>query len=457
MPSEQEIQFHRSFLKLNLCLSIWNEDYRYQNTPGGPPDRQKKVDSDPVFAYHVHTGPHWPSKPPGDTPDRKYNALLARSDGGYEPLVIITKRGGEGQRFASAATPWELIHSVLCGGKFTPVVNSMMEVTGHYALVPSEQLIHPEGINFGDPSEYITNEVPLILWMGKWFDGKALRKVDLPPGWAHLRSYGKLYFRGMYVLVLPNGEVIGVKGHYDPNHGSTYSVISPLDFWAPGSRFVSVAIRGVTNRIGRAATAGYKVLTVPTKSLAESTLARLAPKTLPGVACSTRGMLPAEMMGKRAIIMGDDMPVFKPLLARNKAEDGFYDIVIHGDPTSFYILEKGVWKTVSVREVANAVRPFLEPKDKSIRLLACSSASKGGPAQELANLLKRTVWAPSKSVYPVHGMPIKDSSGKLINFTSAKSFVPDGGVFYQFDPGGGSAILSGPGKQVNQHVVKRTK
>ena len=83
--------------------------------------------------------------------------------------------------------------------------------------------------------------------------------------------------------------------------------------------------------------------------------------------------------------------------------------------------------------------------------------SRGGPAQGLANELKRTVWAPSKSVYPVKGVPIRDAGGNVVKFSSAKSFVPDGGKFFQFDPEGGSAILSGPGRQVNQHVIKRTK
>lgn len=458
MPSEQEIQFHRSFLSLHMSLAIWNEDYQYQNTPGGPPNRQRKIESDPVYAYHVHTGPHWPSKHPGDpaSPDRKYHALLARTDGRMEPLVIVTKRGMSGQKFANAATTWELTNSVLCGsGRFDPVVNSMMEVTGHYANVRDSHLIHPKGINFSTPSEYITNEVPLFLWTFQWFNVSISQVQDLnvPEGWERFTQY----HGGIDVLVLPNGEVIGAKGNlYSRNNGHAVSVMSPLDFWAPGSRLAAAAIRGLTNRISAAAVNGFKMLRGPSKQLAESTVARLAPKTLPGVAVSTRGMLPVATMGKRTIIMADDMAQFKPYLASTTAEKGFYDIVIHGDPKSFYILEKGVWKTVSAREVANAVRPLLGPNDK-IRLLACESASRGGPAQELANELKRTVWAPNRSVYPVQGVPVKDSGGKVVKFTSVKSFVPDGGKFFQFDPAGGSAILSGPGRQVNQHVIKRTK
>jgi hypothetical protein len=92
MPSDHEIQFHRSFLGLKMALAIWNEDYNHQDTRG-PPDRQKRREADPVYAYHVHQGPHYPAKPPGDTPDKRYDAFLARSDGSFEPLVITTKRG----------------------------------------------------------------------------------------------------------------------------------------------------------------------------------------------------------------------------------------------------------------------------------------------------------------------------------------------------------------------------
>ena len=108
-------------------------------------------------------------------------------------------------------------------------------------------------------------------------------------------------------------------------------------------------IRGLTNRIGGAIAGGIKLLRGPTVELAEYSAIRLAGTTLTGIAVSTRGMLAMETVGKRAIIMADDMAVFKPFLAGSTAEAGFYDIVIHGDPTSFYVLEKGVWKTVSAR------------------------------------------------------------------------------------------------------------
>ncbi len=453
MPSEQEIRFHRSFLSLELSLAIWREDYNHQ-TRDGPPNRQRKIDSDPVYAYHVQAGSHYPSPPPGEKPDRKYHALRARSDGGLDHLVIITKRGLTGQNFSITATPWELTNSELCGrGSFKPVVNAMMELTGHYGNVQDAHLIHPSGSSVTDPAQCIANQIPIFLWTGQWFDSQRLQNVPPPDGWSRFRNYGG----GIDVVVLPNGEVIGAEGNrYSHNNGHAVSVMSPLDFWAPGSRLAAAAIRGLTSRISAAAVAGFKSLRAPSKALAESSVARLSSHTLPGVAVSARGMLPVETAGRRTIIMADDMSLFKPWLAGTRTEVGFYDIVIHGNPSSFYLLQNGAWKTVSAREVADTVRPLLRPNDQ-IRLLACETASRGGPAQELATLLKRTVWAPSKAVYPVHGVPLKDASGNLVGFSGAKAIVPDEGKFFQFDPAGGSSILSGPGRQVNQHVIKRVK
>src|SRR5262249_32826395 len=152
----------------------------------------------------VHQGPHYPAKPPGDTPDKRYNAFLARSDGSFQPLVIITKRGLSGQNFRSAATPWELTNSVLCGWKFSPVVNAMMEVSGHYANVWDAQLIYPPGIGFKDPAECITNEVPLYLWIreSRNDDNNSVSNLPPPKGWQSFERYPG-YGGGINVLVLP--------------------------------------------------------------------------------------------------------------------------------------------------------------------------------------------------------------------------------------------------------------
>ena len=450
MPSDHEIQFHRSFLGLKMALAIWNEDYNYQNQRGGPPDRQQRRESDPVYDYHVRQGPHYPAKPPGDPlADKKYDAFMARTDGGFDALTITTKRGMSGQNFPIAATPWELTNSVLCfgTGKFTPVVNAMMEVTGHYANIRDTQLIRPADINITDPAECITKEVPLYLWIQEFSAGKnVVDNRPAPEGWVAFREY----HGGIDVLVLPNGEVIGAMGKlYQSNNGSTYSVISPLDFWAPGSRAVATGIRVLTTRITAAAMRGLKAIaSIPTKEMALLAATRLS-NTLPGVAVSTRGVVPFEHLGRRTLIMGEDLAKFRAYMARSHSQSGFYDVMVHADTDSFYILEKAggkeVWREVSAREVANIIGPKLAPGDK-IRLFACEAGSPGGPAQKLSNELQRTVWAPNTKLPAT-------PKGKF----TERSFVPlQGGKFYEFVPERGAAQLAGSGAKVTGNEVKGT-
>ena len=428
-----------------MALAIWNEDYNYQNTRGGPPDRQKRRESDALYAYHVHQGPHYPSKPPGDTPDKKYDAFLARSRRQFRTPGYHHQEGLTGQNFPSVATQWELANSVLCGTfQFTPIVNAMMEVTGHYANVMDTQLIHPAGISFTSPEECITNEVPLYLWINEIHNDIFGEQPSCPGGVELFREY----HGGIDVLVLPNGEVIGAKGKlFQSNNCSTYSVMSPLDFWAPGSRMVAAGIRGLTSRISAAAVRALKADdNSPTKELALSSVARLS-ETLPGVAVSTRGVLAVEHLGRRTLIMGEDLAKFRSLMARSHSEAGFYDVVIHGDSTSFQILMKvngkEVWREVSVREVAAAIGPKLAPGDK-IRLLACDVGNTGGPAQQLANELNRTVWASST---PLPATP------KGVG--AQKAFVPiQSGKFHEFVPQRGAAKLSGSGGKVTGNEVQ---
>jgi hypothetical protein len=271
-----------------------------------------------------------------------------------------------------------------------------------------------------------------------------------PEGWETFKNY----HGGIDVLVLPNGEVIGAKGKaYQSNNGSTYSVMSPLDFWAPGSRMVAAGIRGLTNRITAAAVKGLKVITTPSKELALLSAARLS-NTLPGVAVATPIVVPFEHLGRRTLIMGEDLAKFRSYMARSHTQSGFYDVMIHGDTNSFQVLVKvngkEVWREVSVREVAAIIGPKLAPGDK-IRLLACEVGQSGGPAQKLANELNRTVWAPSTAL---------PATPKGVG--SIKAFKPiDGGKFYEFVPERGAAKLSGNGAKVTgnevQGVINRSR
>lgn len=446
MPSEQEVQYHRTFLSLHMCRTIYNEDARHQYTPGGVPNRQKKIESDPLYKYHVHSGPRYPQRAPGVPTDPEYPAFLARGEGVFDPLTIIPKRG---QRFASVATEWEQQNSRLCRDtKFSPVVNAWMEVTGHFAKVQDSHLIHPAGVAFTDVSEYITNDIPLYLWNHQVFDAsnnelKDASKIFLPKGWSPVSGY----HGGVSILVLPNGQIIGARGHlYASNNGHAQSVASPLDFWTPGSRLAAAAIRGLTNRVGAAVTAGFKLLSAPTKELAELTLSRWSGRTLPGVAVPT---LPVEHVGRRTVIMGEDMGKFRPYLAQSAPEAGFYDVVIHGDTLAFQILVRTnangqqVWREVSAREVASVVKPRLSPGDQ-IRLLACETGcATGGPAQQLANELNHKVWAPTTAQ---NAVPIKVGQNRT-------TFVPDGkGTFTEFTPerGGGAFVGNGGKGKANE-------
>ena len=452
MPTDYEMQFHRTFLDLKIALEIWNEDASRQSARSGP-DRQRKCESDPVYAYHVEQGPHYPWSPPGESPDKRYNAIRSRSDGRFEPLVIITKRGLSGQDFPSVATQWERTNSALCGAwKFTPIVNEMMEVTGHYANVRDTQLVRPAGISITSPEECIENGVPLYLWIKEFtqeskekYGGVVVDNLPAPEGWESFSEY----HGGIDVLVLPNGEVIGAKGkRYQSNNGTTYSVMSPLDFWSPGSRLLAAGIRGLTSRLGAAAVRALRVIiTTPSKDLALLAAARFS-RTLPGVAVSARGMIGVEHLARRTLMFGEDMAKFRGFMAMSQTEPGFYDLFIHGNSTSFRALikvgGKKVWRDVSVREVADAIRPMLKPGDK-IRLLACNVGNTGGPGQQLANELERTVWSSSTKLSAI---PESVPGGRF-------SFVPKkGGKFYEFVPERGAAKLSGGGGKVTANEVQ---
>jgi hypothetical protein len=462
------MEYHRTFLSLNVCRTIYNEDERYQNVPSGPPNRQKKIDSDPAFKNHVHSCPRYPQRAPGPPMDRQYDAFLARDIGVFEPIVIIPKRG---QQFNSVATSWERTNSELCAGNgFSPVVNSFMEVTAHCGNVPAESLIHPKGIYYTDISDYIANGVDLYL-IAQVFDAATGQFVkgsvnSYPEGWEPFWSqdtYPKPtismpgYGGGIDVMVMPNGKVVSVKGRlFSRNNGQAIPTWSPLDFWTPGTRFAAGAIRAITNRVGALAKAGFRFLAAPTKELAALTVARLgAGDTLTGMAVTARGAIRMETVGRRAVFAVDDMQTLKAAVATSKAEPGLYDVVIHGNNKSFYIEESGVWKKVSVQDVADMIRPHLEAGDE-IRLLACEAGRQGGPAQELANRLQRKVWAADESVFPRQGKAIKfDADGNAIDFDKAKSFVPkNGGTFNAFRPvpHRGGAAVAGGGKVTGNEV-----
>jgi hypothetical protein len=453
-----------------MALSIWNDYYYFQDARGDR-DRQRRCESDPVYAYHVRQGPHYPAKPPGDTPDKSYSALLCRSDGSLAPLVIITKRGLTGQNFFVAATQWERTNSVLCGPfKFYPVVNAMMEVTGHCANVWDSQLICPAGLSTPkgpiSPEECIANEIPLYLWINEFsrqssskYGGEVSDNLNAPTGW---ESFRDRYHGGIDVLVLPNGKVVGAKGKpYQSNNGTTYAVMSPLDFWAPGSGLLAGGIRTLTSRIGAAALRGLDAIVAATakdltllsaRELALSSAVRFS-RTLPGVAVSARGFTVEQAAG-RTYILGEDMAAVRAQMDLIPTEAGFHDLVIHGESTGFKVLVRTeadgtqVLKDVSLREVADIIGPKLPP-GVELRLLSCNAAK--GPAKQLANDLNRSVWGANRKVWTKQ----MDVGGRkvLVPTNVAKGATPDGGKFFEFVPERGAAEWSGnAGKATGNEV-----
>jgi hypothetical protein len=451
MPTESEFQYHRTFLSLPMCRTIYNEDERYQNKnhfPNGPPNREAKVKSDAVYAYHVHSCPRYPQRAPGLPVDRVYGALLARDNGTFDPLMIIPKRG---QDFSKVAELWERSNSMLCSeaGSFRPIVNSSMEVTGHYANRYSGSVVHPKGIQFDTLAEYIDKGVDIHF----------KPPGNIPDGWQDISSSHD-WQGGIDLYVLPNGKIVDGEGfRFASNNGHALPSWSPLDFFSPGRKLAAKLIRSFTNRVATTGRSAWRYIKPPTRESAQLAVSRLSGKTLTGMAVSSRGVLPVQTAGRRTIIMGDDMAGFKKALQSTPTEVGFFDIVIHGDVSGFWIRQQGRWVSVSVKDVANAVRPHLKVGDK-IRLMACATGRRGdGPARQLANELKRTVWAPSQPIYPVYGKATHinpNGSAHIDDFDVSKAVVPvSNGKFYEFEYVVNPAKAVSTGRPVNAHVIKR--
>lgn len=326
---------------------------------------------------------------------------------------------------------YRLAHTVLSGGPgqlFAPIVQNTGSlcflVVGHTGIVMGDRVIVPHSLaarSGGDPEAAMSTGIPLYV----------TKDHTRPPDeWLQL-GVPDISYR---VVVTPDGRVTRLQKYSSRGVASANWIIdivvapAVIAMTKSGARMAMSLMESMP--VGRT-----PMLAGPTRELAkeaaaaaELSAARLAGRTSPGMAVSTGGVLPVEHLGRRTLIMGDDLPKFRGLMARSHSESGFYDVVIHGNSTSFQILIKAngkeVWKEVSVRDIANVIRPQLAPGDK-IRLLACDVGKSGGPAQQLANELGRTVWAPSTKLDAVPALTV---GGRA-------SFVPGGGgKFYEFVP-----------------------
>jgi len=322
----------------------------------------------------------------------------------------------EGQNFDAYATPWEKWWSQFFSSRhdsFTPIVDMSDTLIGHYGRVSSEKILARNV-----PAGHRESSFSDAYWGYDLLVGNG----DAEKTSGYSRALDTFAFYTVQTGI--DGNVTSGAFAGPSNNGEATPVdVSPLDLAAAGQILFSLAT--VITKVGaRAALSIERKMLVRQAARQEATLAG---KTAVGMAVSTGRILPARHLGRRTIIMGEDLEKFTGLMAPTRTEEGLYDIVIHGDSITFQILvkegNKKVWKNVSASDVANVVRPQLAAGDQ-IRLLACKVGNTGGPAQQLATELNRTVWAPSTTV---RATP-KTAFGR-------QTFVPlNDGKFFEFLP-----------------------
>ncbi len=245
MPTEQDIDFNRSFLSLFMCTTIFEENYQYQNRqsyPDGPPRRAKKMEGDPSYRAHVHACPT--SRAPNSQP--RYRAYILRGKS-LVPIVIIAKRD---QTFEDYATPWEAKYSALLhAGLFAPVLDADFMVVGHYGSMQGEaftNLIVPKGLEDTHTplSGYLKSGVPVFVHS---------RREQPPPGWVFINVLTTEH--RLIVVTTVDGQVVEFESE---NTGYLEPVdITPLDLLdiAKGllaiGKLITTLGRGIGRRFAR--------------------------------------------------------------------------------------------------------------------------------------------------------------------------------------------------------------
>ena len=379
-----------------------------------------------------------------------------------KPLHPIQMYQKTDQQFETYASPWELIWSNLSypyTRGFKPVIDSSYNVIGHYGEMdggPVYNDFYGVGIMFprgmpgaagSDLRQLLDKKVPVFVHS----------HTGLPPGW----EIGNFYSSEHKIEVRTgiDGEVVDFQ---ISNRGFLVQPwYSPFDIFVAGRILVTLTTKVgtmVASSLMRRATAnlaGRAVLNGATEALAkdgikaaEKDAATMAAGKAVSTGVSTGAFkLPVEHLSRRTLIMGEDLAEFRQWFAQSNPVSGFYDVFMHADANSFQILVKengkNVWKNVSVREVANAVKPQLAPGDK-IRLFACDVGITGGPAQQFATEINHTVWAPTTKTYAA---PTKWAPSTINPAAPTSTFVPaEGGKFKEFVP-----------LRTNVNVVKRAK
>ncbi len=405
-----------------------------------------------------------------------YAAYITRNGNLANSPIIIT--GQAGRDYKKIATRWEFKRSTLTSammrydpdtvtispfgmGMFDPVVEPLntadftARVVAHVGWVRGDQLLTPAwNSKFGtDPRDLVAQEAELFV-----AEDNSDRSRP-PTGWLEAGISNSQYWR---VLAWPNGQVYGIKDKRDGEglesanwilygmaafrKGFSLQAAEVASLGAPDEiQMAMMPVQIANGLVQQVRTLGPRpgqsaglvleemsqVKPKPASQLAAKTRAtEMSGGTRSGIGGDLRGGPIVEHLGRRTIIAGEDMAVIRSDMARSHTETGFYDVFVHGDATSFHIVVgktvagEPIWREVSVREVADAIRTRLAPGDQ-IRLLSCKVGRTGGPAQQLANEVNRTVWAAGTTVWSV-----PQATG-----AARRSFVPkDGGKFFAFDP-----------------------
>ncbi len=132
--------------------------------------------------------------------------------------------------------------------------------------------------------------------------------------------------------------------------------------------------------------------------------------------------------------MNSDDTFLKYIRKRKDVDpDGKFDLIAHGTSNSIEIEHNGKKVMVNSRTVAKLLKQNKDYKGQDIRLLSCNTGYLNhGFAQNLANKLNVTVWAPSDYLWVYsngkHVVAAKTDSGQMDPTKKGKfiKFVPGG-------------------------------
>jgi len=150
---------------------------------------------------------------------------------------------------------------------------------------------------------------------------------------------------------------------------------------------------------------------------------------------STRGRKAFAAMGAGDTSFMGNQQIFLQNIKRRKDVDpnGKFDVIAHGTSNSIEFEHNGTTLKLNSRNAAKLIRANKDYHGQDIRLLSCNTGSTPyGFAQNLANKLNVTVWAPNNYLwaYQNGSYVIANKNSKGDGPGSSK------GKFIKFVPGG---------------------